>query len=164
MDAPHSPTSAGPPQPVDDNRGATAAPATDPPATAPALDRCWTEVRRFHEVFNHPIGARPTLLTPDRVDKRSGWMLEELREFQDAADVTDQADAMIDLIYFALGTLVEMGVRPDALFDIVQAANMSKLWEDGRPRYDATGKVIKPHSFRAPEPLLRAAIARMEAE
>lgn len=126
-----------------------------------ALDRRWGEVRRFHDVFGHPVGQAPTLLSPDRVGKRFGWMLEELHEFQRAATIAEQADAMIDLIYFALGTLVEMGVRPDALFDIVQAANMSKLWEDGQPRYDQNGKVIKPATWRDPEELLQAAIEKM---
>ena len=57
-------------------------------------------------------------------------MLEEINEFLDAVkeqDIVEQADAMIDTIYFALGTLVEMGVQPEQLFDIVQHANMSKL-------------------------------------
>ena len=61
-------------------------------------------------------------------------MREEVDEFVESTNVVDQADAMIDLIYFALGTLVEMGVRPAPLFDIVHNANMQKLWPDGAPR------------------------------
>jgi hypothetical protein len=87
-------------------------------------------------------------------------MDEELREFRAAHDVTDQADAMIDLIYFALGSLVEMGVHPSPLFAIVQKANMSKLWEDGKPRYDEDGKIVKPPGWQDPAPLLAAEIAR----
>ena len=34
---------------------------------------------------------------------------------------------MIDLMYFALGTMVEMGLEAEELFDIVQSANMAKL-------------------------------------
>ena len=40
-------------------------------------------------------------------------MLEKIIEFLDAVkeqDIVEQADTMIDTIYFALGTLVEMGI------------------------------------------------------
>ena len=66
---------------------------------------------------------------------------------------------MIDLIYFALGTLVEMGVEPEELFNVVQQANMSKLWEDGKPRYNKKdGKVIKPDNWEDPKPKIKALI------
>lgn len=58
-------------------------------------------------------------------------MLKEINEFLDAVkeqDIVEQADAMIDTIYFALGTLVEMGVQPEQLFDIVQHANMTNFF------------------------------------
>ena len=91
-------------------------------------------------------------------------MLEEINEFLDAVkeqDVVAQADAMIDTIYFALGTLVEMGVQPGILFDIVQHANMSKIWPDGKPHYNGTGKVIKPEGWENPHPKLQLAIRKM---
>lgn len=124
------------------------------------MDEPYGQVKEFHLRFSHPIASTPTKLAPERVDKRAAWMDEELREFRDAHDVTDQADAMIDLIYFALGSLVEMGVNPSPLFSIVQAANMSKLWEDGKPRYHPDGKIAKPPTWQDPAPLLAAEIAR----
>ena len=78
-------------------------------------------------------------------------MLEELNEFRDAKNIYEQTDAMIDLIYFALGTLVEMGVRPEQLFRIVHEANMSKLFPDGTPHYNEDGKTIKPPTWVDPE-------------
>lgn len=69
----------------------------------------------------------------ERAKTRASWLLEEINEFLEASeeqDIVEQADAMIDTIYFALGTLVEMGVKPDELLYIAQNANMSKLWED----------------------------------
>lgn len=124
------------------------------------MDEPYGQVKEFHLRFSHPIASTPTKLTPERADKRAAWMDEELREFRGAHDVTDQADAMIDLIYFALGSLVEMGVNPSPLFAIVQAANMSKLWEDGKPRYHPDGKIAKPPTWQDPAPLLAAEIAR----
>lgn len=73
-----------------------------------------------------------------------------------------QADALIDQLYFVIGSLVEMGVKPDNLFDIVQSANMGKLWEDGKPRFrEGDGKIIKPPNWEekyAPEPKIKQEI------
>ena len=128
-----------------------------------SLDDAWRAVRDFHVSFDHPLADTPTLLTPERVAKRNKWMAEEIRELAESTTVTEQADAMIDLIYFALGTLVEMGVRPQERFDIVHRANMSKLGEDGRPLFGADGKVVKPEGWVDPEPELERAI-RAQAE
>ncbi len=128
------------------------------------MDKQWEMVRAFHEKFGSPIAEKPTMLTAERAKKRYKWMLEEINEFLEAEDITEQADAMIDEIYFALGTLVEMGIRPDALFDIVQQANMSKVWEDGKVHRNADSKVIKPAGWEDPHPKLEAEIARQAAE
>ena len=53
-----------------------------------------------------------------------------------------------------------MGVNPDKLFDIVQEANMSKLWADGKARYREDGKIVKPETWVDPEPKIRAEIDR----
>ena len=79
-------------------------------------------MRQFHQAFGHPVSDKPTALTLERSSKRYGWLLEEINEFLEAAesqDVVEQADAMIDTIYFALGTLVEMGISPDELFYVI---------------------------------------------
>ncbi|GMV98249.1 MAG: HAD family hydrolase [Phycisphaerae bacterium] len=117
-------------------------------------------VRDFHAAFGHPIADGPTMLSPQRVACRSNWMAEEVEEFRQARTVEDQADAMVDLLYFALGTLVELGVEAEPLFHIVQRANMAKLWPDGRPRFHADGKVLKPPDWINPAAVLRAEIAR----
>jgi predicted HAD superfamily Cof-like phosphohydrolase len=124
----------------------------------------YENVKAFHKTFGHPIGVTPTFLERDRVEKRYCWMYEELQEFDEAETVVDQADAMIDLIYFAIGTLVEMGVRPVTLWDIVQRANMSKVFPDGAvKRRESDGKVIKPDNWIDPKPLLIAEIERQKS-
>ncbi|MDR1689781.1 MAG: hypothetical protein LBS21_14415 [Clostridiales bacterium] len=122
------------------------------------MDKCWEKVREFHIAFSNPASDVPVKMEAERAAKRYKWMLEEIDEFIEAHTLTDQADAMIDLMYFALGTLVEMGVKPQKLFDIVHEANMTKLWEDGKPRYNADGKIIKPPSWDDPFGKLEEAI------
>lgn len=59
-----------------------------------------------------------------------------------------QSDALIDLIYFAYGSFVLLGVDPTRLFDSVHMANMQKLFPDGLPHYDeTTHKVMKPENW-----------------
>ena len=128
------------------------------------MNREWQMVRDFQEKFGHPIAERPTMMEPERAKKRYAWMLEEINEFLEAEDITEQADAMIDVMYFALGTLVEMGIKPDRLFEIVQDANMAKLWPDGKPHYNEMGKTIKPSTWEDPHPKLEAEIERQAAE
>ena len=136
----------------------------DPTAPDYGINYQFDEVKKFHQAFNHPVAEKPTLLSYERAIKRYSWILEEINEFLDAVrnqDIVEQADAMIDTIYFALGTLVEMGVQPDILFGIVQNANMSKLFPDGKPHYSKDGKVIKPENWQDPHPKLELAIRKM---
>ncbi len=122
------------------------------------MNKEWAMVKDFQEKFGHPYKDSPTMMDSDRAQKRYNWMLEEINEFLEAEDIVEQADAMIDVMYFALGTLVEMGIRPDALFEIVHTANMTKLWEDGKPHYGPDGKTIKPKRWEDPHPKLEAEI------
>ncbi|SDY81634.1 Predicted phosphohydrolase, Cof family, HAD superfamily [Proteiniborus ethanoligenes] len=118
----------------------------------------WHMVKDFQMKFGHPYRDTPKLLDSDRVSKRYDWMLEEINEFKEAKDIYEQADAMIDLMYFALGTLVEMGVKPDKIFEIVHRANMDKLWSDGKPHFKEDGKTIKPEGWVDPYPKIKEEI------
>lgn len=113
-------------------------------------------MRDFHVRGNHPVAEIPTLLPANRVEPRVAWMREEIEEFESAGSVVDQADAIIDLMYFALGTLVEMGVDAEALFDIVHRANMKKVSESVTVRAD--GKIQKPADWVTPESEMAASI------
>lgn len=78
-------------------------------------------------------------------------MQEELDELTAASTLVDQADALIDLIYFALGTLVEMGLDAEALFEIVHDANIAKLQTKQATVVRDDGKVGKPDGWTSPE-------------
>ena len=124
------------------------------------LRTAYDDVKEFHDRFGHPVRDTPTLLTAERAAARASWMQEEVAEFLAARTVAEQADAMIDLIYFAVGTMVEMGVRPESLFDIVHGANMQKLWPDGKPRFRDDGKTVKPPAWVDPDDAIREEIER----
>ncbi|MFD3449784.1 HAD family hydrolase [Microbacteriaceae bacterium 4G12] len=129
------------------------------------LDKGYELVETMHKVFKHPVAISPTSLPAERARIRASFMQEELDEFLAAETLEDQYDALIDLMYFAFGTFVEMGVRPDRGFEIVNEANMAKLFPDGQPRFrEGDGKILKPEGWEAPEPKLRAEIERQKKE
>jgi predicted HAD superfamily Cof-like phosphohydrolase len=118
-----------------------------------SINEQYNDVKTFHLAFNHPAADKPTLLPMDRATKRYSWILEEIDELIQATknqDIYEQADAFIDVIYFALGGLTEMGIPPAELFATVQKANMGKLWEDNLPHYKPDGKVMKPEGWKDP--------------
>ncbi len=112
-------------------------------------DKWWHQVREFHIKFQHPHRESPVFMETERAHKRYNWMQEELDEFIGAQGLVDQVDALIDLMYFAVGTLVEMGVKPDEIFEIVHRANMTKL-DNGTPLFKADGKTAKPKDWQDP--------------
>ena len=137
-----------------------------PPKQLNDVNMWWKWVRAFHLAFNHPAPDKPTMLSKDRIMKRNSWMEEECTEMLEAQTLEDQVDAAIDKLYFALGDLVELGVKPNNLLRIVQKANMGKLHNvDGKmiPVYKEDGKIKKPDDWEskyAPEEKLKKEIAR----
>jgi predicted HAD superfamily Cof-like phosphohydrolase len=130
------------------------------------MKTAYEKVQAYHSVFGHRLIETPTPLPQERIIHRAGFMAEELAEFLKASpdDLVTQSDALIDLLYFVLGTFVEMGVDPTPLFEAVHQANMDKLW-DGQPRYDPTnGKTLKPPGWVGPEERIRALIEEQRTQ
>ncbi|MCA1244925.1 hypothetical protein LC092_21000 [Stappia stellulata] len=115
------------------------------------LLEAWKLVRDFQIAMGEPAPELPGSLDGERRKLRADWMREELSEFIGADVLVDQVDSIIDLIYFALGTLCEMGVPPHEAFNAVHAANLRKLGEDGRPLFSTRGRIKKPEGWLGPE-------------
>jgi predicted HAD superfamily Cof-like phosphohydrolase len=126
------------------------------------------DVIGFHRAFNHPAPLAPTMLTRERAALRASWCEEEAQELRDATTLVEQADAAIDGLYFNIGILVELGLDPGPLWDIVHQANMKKLhlvdgvyqvvyYPEGHPK---AGKVMKPENWTDPGPELQAEVDR----
>lgn len=134
------------------------------------LDEAFMDVREFHQAFEHPCPGEPTIQPLDRACSRGEWINEEVEELCDAETLEDQVDAYIDILYFALGGLVECGVLPDKIFAAVHAANMAKMHidENGKTfvKRREDGKIVKPDGWaenHAPEPKIRAEIDAQKA-
>ena len=81
--------------------------------------------------------------------------------------LTQQVDALVDLLYFTYGSFVLLGVDPKPILEIVHQANLGKLFPDGKPHYDpVTHKVLKPADWAknyAPEPKILAELKRQSS-
>lgn len=112
------------------------------------------KVKTFHEKFNIENNHSPTLLSEDEYKLRYNLIKEENEEYLKACenkDIVEIADAMGDILYIALGTLLRHGLQHkiDEIFDEIHNSNMSKLGEDGKPIYREDGKVLKgPNYFK----------------
>jgi len=71
-----------------------------------------------------------------------------------------QVDAAGDILYFNQGDFNILGVKPDRIFDAIQAANMRKL-HNGKPKFrKEDGKIIKPDNWYGPEKEIQREIER----
>lgn len=117
------------------------------------------DVWAFHTKFGVPAPETPQLMSAEDFDFRFKFLQEELKELHDAyseQDLAKAADALIDLVYVALGTAIWMGLPWQLLWDEVQAANMAKTRApSASASLDSTGRghqfdVIKPAGWTPP--------------
>lgn len=116
----------------------------------------WKDIVDFHDKFGFVIPGAPTLLPEDLRLFRVMFLKEELDEFMLACDnghIIDAADALIDLVYVALGTLRLMGVPGNLCWDEVQRANMSKVraTHASQSKRGSMFDVIKPEGWVPPD-------------
>jgi predicted HAD superfamily Cof-like phosphohydrolase len=112
----------------------------------------YENVKEFHQKFDIIVNDRPTHLTKRKLQERVECMQEELNEFKDACEKQDlaaQADALVDLVYFAKGTAVMLGLPWQDLWDDVHSANMEKVRGVG-PRGHAVD-CVKPAGWIPPQ-------------
>jgi hypothetical protein len=117
-----------------------------------ATDSMLTQTAEFAmQVIGMPIPQVPIRLDPDRKNWAYLAIAEELTEFVEATTLEDEVDALVDMTYFALGRLVEMGIAPAGPFGEVQRANMSKRRGELSKRPGSKGfDAVKPYGWVGP--------------
>lgn len=100
------------------------------------------------------------------IDQSKEKMLKKGHPHEETQEtiLTNQVDALVDLLYFVYGSFVLLGIDPEPMLEIVHQANMGKLFPDGKPHYDkVTHKVLKPEQWMekyAPEKKIALEIER----
>ncbi|MDO5048254.1 MAG: GNAT family N-acetyltransferase [Actinomycetaceae bacterium] len=146
-------------------------------------------VKQFHDVYNLPVllGETPSA-DRERIHMRMGLVSEEYQELTTALygekageiialaqgeaktaddhtrDTIEVADALADLVYVIYGMALECGIDLDAVLEEVQASNLSKLGEDGKPIYREDGKVLKGPGFFNPNIARALGLEKEETE
>jgi NTP pyrophosphatase (non-canonical NTP hydrolase) len=113
------------------------------------------DVAEFHEKFGMLVFARPGHLTRRKLRERLACLREELDELEEAVEKQDlaaQADALVDLVYFAKGTAVMLGLPWESCWNAVHQANMAK--ERGVGKRGQLVDCVKPAGWQPPD-LLR---------
>ena len=113
-------------------------------------------VAEFHKAFGQKDGRWPQPLEENEYMLRFRLMQEENEEYLEACDknsLIDIADALGDQLYILCGTILKHGMQHiiEEVFDEIQASNMSKLGEDGKPVLREDGKILKGPGFFRPD-------------
>ena len=123
-----------------------------------------TKVREFSLACNdQQLPNKPGLLSVKAVEFITDMVYDELDELAEAKTITEQADALVDAIYYLADIACRHGINIDRLFDIVHTANMQKV-VNGRVIKRPDGKVEKPENWVDPGPILEDEVSRQEKE
>ena len=78
---------------------------------------------------------------------------EEIKEYEDAEELKEKLDALVDLVYFALGTAYLHGFNFNEAWKRVHAANMKKIRAEkkGDSKRKSTFDVVKPAGWIVPD-------------
>jgi predicted HAD superfamily Cof-like phosphohydrolase len=121
------------------------------------------QVREFTKACNDDLPTKPKLMTPEAIAFIRKMVNDELDELEESTTVIEQADALVDAIYYICDCAVKHGMNLDPLFAIVHGANMQKV-VNGKVLKRPDGKVMKPDTWRDPAPLLAAEMARQATD
>lgn len=111
----------------------------------------FTDVQDFFDKFDLTYEGLPRSLPHDVWKFRIKLMTEELFEYATAENNFEELDALVDLVYVAIGTACEHGFDFDEAWRRVHAANMRKVRArpDGSDSKRGSGHdVVKPAGWR----------------
>lgn len=115
------------------------------------------DVYTLHHKFGFPRSLVPRMLPHEDMMGRYRFMLEELNEFKDSLDAGDLSkmwDALLDLVYVAKGTAVQLGLPWGMGWYEVHSANMRKI--KSPQKTDRGHDLLKPPDWTPPDAALEA--------
>lgn len=115
-----------------------------------------SDIADFHAKFGFAYPKNPTHLSDQMLNFRVRFLEEELAEYKDASIRLDGAgmlDALVDLVYVALGTAYLHGFNFAEAWRRVHAANMAKVRAESadQSKRGTAFDVVKPEGWQAPD-------------
>lgn len=116
----------------------------------------YKDIIAFHEKFGLKQIGKPDLGSKHYQEFRVNFLKEELAELEaglEKADYAEVFDALIDLVYVAMGTAYGMGFPWQEGWDEVQRANMSKVRANNADdsKRGTLLDVVKPDDWKSPD-------------
>ena len=122
----------------------------------------------MNAMYKLPANDRPTLPAnvADRLVRFKATLLDEVHEIDeisamvargaDAAEVlVALADLLGDVMVYCRSEALKYGLPLEEVLDVIMDSNESKLGADGKPIYDANGKILKGPNYWKPEPRIK---------
>ena len=114
------------------------------------------DIDQFHKKFkfekNDKVGIPEN---NELVNFRTSFLIDELAEYTQAITKGDSAaalDALVDIVYIALGTAWLFNLPFEKAWNEVQKANMSKVRTKRKSKKRGTSfDVVKPKGWQAPD-------------
>ncbi len=117
------------------------------------------QVEEFTSLQGLILPVIPTKMDQKAIDFIADMVESEMDELDEALTIVDQADALVDAMYYICDAAVKMGLDLDPIFALVHDANMRKV-VDGKLVKDERGKVQKPEGWYGPEEEIKLEIQR----
>lgn len=113
------------------------------------------DIKEFHEKFDVKPLDKPALLSNELMKFRVDFIQEELDELQTAymyGNLEEVFDALIDIVYVALGTAYVMKLPFNKGWQEVHACNMKKIrvMSSDESKRNSNYDVIKPVGWKKP--------------
>ena len=118
-------------------------------------DKLLKDIDSFHKKFGFAKNEKVSIPDDNElVNFRTSFLAEEFAEYTNAITKKDAAaalDALVDIVYIALGTAWLFNLPFDKAWKEVQKANMSKIRAKSKSKKRGTKfDVIKPKDWKAP--------------
>ncbi len=111
------------------------------------------DIDKFYTQFGYPSQKRPCIPTSqqDLIKFRVNFLQEELDELKESIKtekIDDALDALVDIVYVALGTAWHFNLPFERAWQVVHQANMAKLPGKTKRHYQ---DAIKPKGWVRPD-------------
>jgi len=102
------------------------------------------DIKDFHSKFSVKTLNKPGFVDDDLMKFRVGFIQEEFDELKKAVkekDMVEVADALVDIVYVAVGMADVMGIPFTEIWDEVQRSNLAKV--SGKEALENNIKTLK---------------------
>ena len=119
-------------------------------------DTLLKDIDSFHKKYKFEKNEKVGIPDDNElVNFRTSFLMEELAEYTQAITKKDAAgalDALVDIVYIALGTAWLFNLPFERAWEQVQKANMNKIRSKSKSKKRGTSfDVIKPKGWRPPD-------------